>query len=383
MSYAALRFLVVEDNEFQLRTLVRYLEGMGAQNVCTASEGAAALAIVQTAIPPIDIIISDVQMPGMDGMEFVRRLHEIRCRASIILASGLERRLLGSIATMTQAYGLRLLGSVEKPLTPGKLKDLVKKHRSALQDEAPGTSAQSFSVGEILDGIRADEFEPFFQPKVQIATGRVKGTEALARWRHPVHGIVSPYAFVPVLEREQRIEELTHVMLRKSAAACSAWHARGHELVMCVNLSLASLGETNLVESLLEIVSAEGLPPRYMVFEVTESAVLTQVAGALENLARMRMRGFGLSIDDYGTGYSSMQQLTRIAFTELKIDRAFVNNAANDPAARVILSSSLDMAKKLGIEAVAEGVETDDDWKLLQEIDCALAQGYLIAKPMA
>ena len=238
---------------------------------------------------------------------------------------------------MTQAYGLRLLGSVEKPLTPGKLRDLVKKHRSSVQDEAPGASAQSFGIGEILDGVRAGEFEPFFQPKVQIATDRVKGLEALARWRHPVHGIVSPYAFVPMLEREHCIDQLTRVMLRKSAAACAAWHARGHPLIMCVNLSLASLGDPNLVESLLAIVGEEGLPPRYMVFEVTESAVLTQVAGALENLARMRMRGFGLSIDDYGTGYSSMQQLARIAFTELKIDRAFVNNAANDPAARVIL----------------------------------------------
>ena len=99
MSYATLRFLVVEDNEFQQRTLVRYLESMGAKNVCIAGEGAAALQVVQTAMPAIDIIICDVQMPGMDGMEFVRRLHEIRCRASIILASGLERRLLGSIAT--------------------------------------------------------------------------------------------------------------------------------------------------------------------------------------------------------------------------------------------------------------------------------------------
>ncbi|HVT03669.1 MAG TPA: EAL domain-containing protein [Thermoanaerobaculia bacterium] len=122
---------------------------------------------------------------------------------------------------------------------------------------------------------------------------------------------------------------------------------------------------------------------RGMVLEVTESAAATDVGKALENLARLRMKGFGLSIDDYGTGYSSMQQLTRIAFTELKIDQSFVTKATRHESARVILESSLSMAKKLRITAVAEGVETQQDWDLLRRLDCDLAQGYFIARPMA
>lgn len=119
-----------------------------------------------------------------------------------------------------------------------------------------------------------------------------------------------------------------------------------------------------------------------MILEVTESAVASDLGNALENLARLRMKGFGLSIDDYGTGYSSMKQLTRIAFTEMKIDRSFVTNAARQESARVILEANLNMAKKLNVTSVAEGVETQADWELLQQLGCDLAQGYLIARPM-
>ena len=151
---------------------------------------------------------------------------------------------------------------------------------------------------------------------------------------------------------------------------------------MSVNLSLKSLTDIRLADRVTELVLSENLEPRHMVLELTESAATTDVGKALENLARLRMKGFGLSIDDYGTGYSSMQQLTRIAFTELKIDQSFVTNAAKQESAKVILESSLDMARKLNITAVAEGVETQADWNLLRQLGCGLAQGYFIARPM-
>jgi EAL domain-containing protein (putative c-di-GMP-specific phosphodiesterase class I) len=171
-------------------------------------------------------------------------------------------------------------------------------------------------------------------------------------------------------------------MLGKAAAFCSTWRLAGLEATVSVNLSLNSLTDIQLAERVTELVVSQNLEPRQMVLELTESAATTDVGKALENLARLRMKGFGLSIDDYGTGYSSMQQLTRIAFTELKIDQSFVTNAAKQESAKVILESSLDMAKKLNITAVAEGVETQADWNLLRQLGCSLAQGYFIARPM-
>ena len=380
---AALRFLVAEDHDFERHTLVSMLAGLGAKEVREARDGHAALGIMGDPSCKVDIVICDLDMPGMDGMEFIRRLSQAGTPASVILASGLERTLIASVATMTIAYGIRLLGVVEKPLTPAKLKPLLKLHGLA---DAPaarsGPAAPAFSLEEVVGGLEDDQFEPFFQPKIDLATGRIKGAEALARWRHPQKGLVAPYAFIELLEDNGHIGELTWCMLRKSAAICVDWRNAGLDATVSVNLSLKSLDDVSVADRVTDLVRAQNLDPRHMILEVTESAATTDVGVALENLARLRMKGFGLSIDDYGTGYSSMRQLTRIAFTELKVDQSFVMNAAKENSARVILESSLKLARKLGITSVAEGVETPDGFRLLQRLNCDVAQGFFIARPM-
>ena len=378
-----LNFLVVEDHDFQRRTMVNLLTKLGAHEVHDAADGRAALAILGDPQCTVDIVICDLDMPGMDGMEFIRHLADAGAHVSLILASALERKLIASIATMTEAYGVKLLGIAEKPLTPAKLESLVRLHRPTAAVRAPTQSnAPTFTLDDIAQGLRNDEIGPFLQPKVEMHSGRVTGVEALARWRHPHWGIVGPAAFVPLLEQHDWVAELTWVMLRRSAALCRRWRADGLDATVSVNLSIKSLLDPHLADRVAQIVLEENLDPRYMVLEVTESAATTNLARALENLARLRVKGFGLSIDDYGTGYSSMQQLSRIAFTELKIDRAFVANAAREESTRVILASCLDMARKLDISAVAEGVETREDWQLLLDLHCEQAQGYLIARPM-
>ena len=383
MQIDQLCFLVVEDHDFQRRATVRMLESLGAKGVHEAPEGRVALAIIQDPTRPVDIVICDLDMPGMDGMEFIRHLGASGLPISIILASALERNLVASVETMTESYGIKLLGVVEKPLTPGKLVPLIALHKPAqTKQERSKAAGPTFTLEEIAAGLKNDEFEPFYQPKIELATRQVKGAEALARWRHPQKGIVAPYAFIKPLEDNDLIDELTWLMLKKAAAFSSTWRSAGLDATVSVNLSLKSLSDIHLADHVTELVRSENLEPRHMVLEVTESAATTDVGPALENLARLRMKGFGLSIDDYGTGYSSMQQLTRIAFTELKIDQSFVANAAKQESARVILGSSLDMAKKLNITAVAEGVETQQDWDLLRQLGCGLAQGYFMARPM-
>lgn len=384
MPIAGLAFLVAEDHETQRSLMVRMLKELGAKHIHEAADGHGALSVIADPTRLVDIIISDLDMPGMDGMQFIRELgkvSKVRARISIILASALERKLLGSVALMTEAYGIRLLGIIEKPLTPDKLMPLIVLHQPA-QAQPDRPTGPRFTLLEITAGLHNDEFEPFLQPKIALATGQLKGVEALARWRHPLHGIVAPHAFIKPLEDNGLIDELTWVMLRKSAALCSTWRAAGMDMTVSVNLSLKSLGDMHLAELVTEQVRSQNLEPRHMILEVTESAATVDIGETLENLARLRMRGFGLSIDDYGTGYSSMQQLMRIAFTELKIDQSFVMNATIESSARIILESSLDMAHKLNITSVAEGVETQAEWDLLHRLGCDLAQGYFIARPM-
>ena len=375
-----LRFLVVEDQGFQRWVLGNMLAQLGARHVFSASDGQAALEIYRNIDPPIDIIVSDLDMPGMDGMEFIRHVGEVGQPISLILASGLDRSLISSVETMARAYGLTILGAIEKPPTAKKLKAAIDLHVPARANRSSAASA--FTIAEIARGLKMNEFEPFFQPKVELETRRVKGAEALERWRHPAKGVIGPQEFIQPLEDAGLLEDLTEMILTKAAACCRIWQNGGLEASVSVNLSLKSLTDVGLADRMIQISNGQGLQPRHMIFEVTESAAATDLGKALENLSRLRMKGFGLSIDDYGTGYSSMQQLTRVAFTELKIDQSFVRNAATQESSLAMLESSLEMAGKLKIVAVAEGIETQEEWNMLRDLGCQLGQGYFIAKPM-
>lgn len=382
---ADLRFLVVEDQRMQRTLLVGILEALGARTIYETADGREAMKVIEDATRPVDIVITDLDMPGMDGPELLRRLSELdRPRVSVILTTAMGAKLLASVGAMSKAYGLALLGVLEKPLTPGKLAPLINlhKHSQVQIHDANAAAAPAFALEEIVEGLKSGEFEPHYQPQMDVASGRVNGAEALARWRHPRHGLTAPASFIPVLERAAQLNELTFLMLKKAAAACRAWRNSGLALKVAVNLSLVSLADTTLADRIAQAVQAQGLEPRHMVLEITETAAMTEVAPALENLARLRMRGFGLSVDDYGTGFSSLRQLTRVPFTELKIDRSFVTGCAQNSLSRAMVDSSVEMARRLEIESIAEGVETQSDWNALQAAGCVAAQGYFLAKPM-
>lgn len=375
--------LVVEDHEFQRSMIVEMLEELGAGSVYEATDGATALEIIKELGQSFDVIITDIDMPGMDGMAFIRRLGEAKIRASLIITSGLEKALLNTMETMSGAYGMRLLGTVEKPPTPERFAELLSMHwRSKPSPERVPQGPSTFTVEQVMEGIYSEQFEPFYQPKIDLKTRRVKGAEALARWRHPHAGIVLPYAFISLLEEAGQINELTWIMLAKSARDCKKWRDAGLDLDISINLSVKLLEDPAIADAITWQVTHQGLDPKHVILEISESAAMSSVGHVLENLLRLRIKGFGLSIDDYGTGYSSMQQLTRVPFTELKIDQSFVMHAVHQKSSRMILESSLEMARKLGITSVAEGAETSDDWNLLVECGCDLVQGFFIAKPM-
>jgi EAL domain-containing protein (putative c-di-GMP-specific phosphodiesterase class I) len=374
-----LSVLVVEDHDFQREMIVAILQRLNAREIHSAADGQGALDVL--AKNNVDLIVSDIDMPGVDGLELTRLLAHSRYAGSVIIMSAIEPALLSATEAMAKAYGIRLLGVISKPVTRAALARLIVRHAPNAANQAAKPEAP-FSIKEILGALEADQIEPFFQPKVDLGTARVVGAEALARWRHPKLGIIPPARFIQQLEDAGKIDELMWVMLKKGAAFCGTLNATGVESSVAINLSLRSLNNAQLSTRISEVTKMHGVTPASICLEITESAATTDLATALENLTRLRMRGFALSIDDFGTGYASMQQLTRIPFTELKIDRTFVANAATNEAARVVLKSSLQLARDLNIHAVAEGVETKEQWDFLQELGCSQAQGYYIAKPM-
>jgi EAL domain-containing protein (putative c-di-GMP-specific phosphodiesterase class I) len=218
---------------------------------------------------------------------------------------------------------------------------------------------------------------------VSLETGLIKGVEALARWTHPEQGLIAPNRFISAIENTALMEPFTLAIVNQALSQLSAWRSLGlSQMSVSINLSADNLADYDFIDILAQQVIHYQIPPALVIWEVTETSVMSNVSQALSNLGHLNLKGFGLAMDDYGIGYSSVQQLSRCPFTELKIDRAFVHEAALRPNRRVILESSIDMGRQLGISTVAEGVETAEDWELLRSLRCDIAQGYLIARPM-
>lgn len=383
MDIGHLHFLVAEADSAQRRALVDMLGGLGASQVTEVPDGHTALRCFQDSFTPtVNVAIIDLALPGMDGLELIRTLAGMNCRARLIVIGAQPNNLMFSVETMAQAYGFDLLGAISKPVTAARLASLLENYAPPARphDKAKGPS---FTFSEVGIGLQARQFEPFFQPKIELETGQVKGLEAFARWRHPEHGVLGPASFIDALEQNNRIDFLDWSMIEKSVERCREFHDQGIPISISINLAAETLAHPAFMQQIAACVGRHRIMPDYITFEMPESSVLTTDPSFVERLVRLRIAGYGLAIDDYGTGRSNLQLLARIPFSELKIDRSFVDGASKKRALGTVLSSCLGLARSLDRMSVAVGVETKQDWDFLQGLGCTYAQGYHIASPMA
>jgi len=381
---ADLTFMLVDDDPFILDYVSRLLESCGARDIRRATEGLAALRELGEFPDTIDVVVCDLNMPGMDGVEFLRHLAESRFKGSVIVVSG-SADLLATIYELARAHGLHVLGTLAKPFTPEKFLGLLHQHRlSGASDSAQKmASRQEISPLDIAAALANGEIFPFFQPKVDALTLKPVGAEALARWLRPDGRMVSPGDFIPVIEAHGLTDSLFKTILDGTLACAGQFGEMGFSnLKFAVNMAASSLGTLDLPEHIGVATRKYGMTQDKLILEITESGIMGDTRIGLDVLSRLRIKGVGLSIDDFGTGYSTISQLLRLPFTELKIDRSFVANAAQNNSARIILESSVEMARRLHLSTVAEGVETESDLEMIRALGCDVLQGFLIAKPM-
>jgi len=377
--------LVVDDNIVQRIQVVALCRELGIDMIYEAGSGAEALELLSLLVLPPDVAILDLEMPGMDGIELIERLHERGLAIPLIVVSGREAVLIDTVETMARNLGIPVVAGIRKPLRSESLAAALEgwdRERAGSTTAAHGAALPPIDPDEFGAAIASGAIAVHYQPKVDMARGVVCGVEALARWTHPVHGPIAPDRFVQVAEQHGLMHALTSSVLRQAFRDAARWRASGMDLSLAVNLSPRLLEDPSLVRELSQLLDDHGLDARHVVLEITENSVVDCMGVALGVLARLRLKGFRLSIDDYGTGFSSMQQLARIPFTELKIDRAFVHGAAQRTNLRVILKSALDMSRQLGLATVAEGIETLPDWQLVRDSGCGVGQGFLVARAM-
>ncbi len=373
--------LLVDDDVFQLQLLTHQLAILGQGQVHACTSGQEALNLLDGQPVGEQLIFLDLNMPGMDGVEFIRRLVDIPYTGALILVSGEDARILETAEHLARAHHLLVLGSLSKPVQPDNLEELLKLWHKAVP-EAMHKTSKRYGVDEVRHAIVSGELVNFYQPKVEIESGTLSGVEALVRWQHPVDGLVFPDVFIGIAEENGLIDELTRVVLIAALEQSRQWSNEGLMLRMAVNVSMHNLARLDFADFVLAEVTRCGVAAEDLILEVTESRLMTDVLAPLDILTRLRMKRISLSIDDFGTGHSSLSQLREIPFDELKIDQSFVHGAGQDTTRRAIFSASLGIARELGMKTVAEGVEDREDWDFLFQQGCDLAQGYFISRPI-
>jgi EAL domain-containing protein (putative c-di-GMP-specific phosphodiesterase class I)/CheY-like chemotaxis protein len=376
------RILLLDDDPLMLDLQARMLRAMGYAEVSTASRAESALAMLKAAPLVADVIVCDLNMPGMDGIEFLQHLNASAFSGAAILLSGEGFHIMHSVRKLLGGGRLSILGALEKPATRAGLQELLARWRPHAAQPA-ARRALAITPDELHAASRDDQWVLHYQPKVDLRSGAVAGMEALVRWNHPRHGLVFPDHFITAAEDCGAVDALTDWVLRDAMAQLARWRAQGLRQRVAVNVSMENLRSPRFVHRVSELACAAGVSPRDVTLELTESRLMSPSPTPLESLVRLRMQRFGLSIDDFGTGHSTLAQLRDVPFSELKVDRGFVHGARHDQIIRPMLEGSLAMARGLGMASVAEGVETEDDWQLLRALGCDLAQGYFIGRPMA
>jgi diguanylate cyclase (GGDEF)-like protein len=237
-------------------------------------------------------------------------------------------------------------------------------------------------MGELRQGLDEGQFRLYYQPKIDIARGTITAVEALIRWMHPKRGFMPPDSFIPLAEQTGNIRKLTAWMLGTAIRQARAWADKGIAVKIACNLSARDLSNRDLPSDIAGLLDAHGVPASALILEITESAVMEDPTHALEVLAQLHRMGLTLSIDDYGTGYSSMAYLKRLPVQEIKIDKSFVLKLASNRGDAILVKSTIELGHNLGLKVTAEGIEDENSLSILQAYGCETGQGYFISKPI-
>lgn len=364
------RLLALDDDEGFLKIVSRIADKADYGAVATSQPEA-----FEEALRTFDptVILLDLQMPHLDGIEVLRRLSDRAVRATVVLSSGVDARVLGTARELGCQLGLDMGTPLEKPVRTAALREMLDRHRKTVEAITPES---------LREAIAADALTLHYQPIADVQSRRIVGSEALIRWPRANGGYTPPDRFIPMAETAGLMDVLTPWVAERSIRQVAEWQEQGLDLFVSVNFSADNAQDVTFPDRLIALCRKHGVAAERIKLEMTETAAMREAARTMEVLTRLRLKGFSIAIDDFGTGYSSLVQLRKLPFSVLKVDKIFITDLLTSEDSKVITKAIISLAGALGLGIVAEGIEDEETLKLLASIKCDWAQGYHMGRPM-
>lgn len=369
MRAAGNRLLIVDDEPAVCAVVQRVAEPLGFR-VRALNQSNLFLETLKEFRP--SVLVLDLRMPGSDGVQLLHQIGESGLATQVIVISGMDQRVLNTAEKLGRSRGLAMLGVLQKPL---QREELERRLRQAME------ANRTYAPDELAAALSSRQFVVHYQPKI-ARNGQgwsVDSAEALVRWMHPEEGLLPPSRFIELVEEYDLIGELTDYVLNTALAQVARWRAAQLPIDVAVNLSASVVRELDFPDRVAALLERHGVPGEALTFELTETTAMADPTKAMDIFLRLCVNDVRLSIDDFGTGFSSLKQLYQLPFDELKIDRMFVGGLPDDDEARAIVRATVDMAHALNIKVCAEGVETRAALEYLESVGCDRAQGHLVS----
>ena len=324
-----------------------------------------------------DVIMLDLQMSGMDGVQVLRFLADQGVKAGILLVSGMDERTIASAEQYALSRGLRVLNTLQKPFLPEEMLEKLLFAKAA---------TESLTAADLRKAIDRNELLVYYQPTLRrFADGSwdVATMEALVRWNHPERGVLAPNAFIEMSERQGLSRAITDFVTQTGAEQLKSWHAAKLNIGLRINVPATLITDIDFPDRLEAILVAHEIDPADLTIEITETATLDRHSDTFDILTRLRVKNINLAIDDFGIGYSSLTQLFQMPFNEMKIDKSLVLRVPQSKEARIMIDALVELAHKLNLTVCAEGVESEETLDFLTTVGCDSAQGFFISPPIA
>ncbi|HFQ5003067.1 TPA: EAL domain-containing protein [Vibrio vulnificus] len=372
-----LKILVVDDHPIHLTLMKQQLAKIPNTRVATEQTVASALSTLSD--NHYDFVFCDLDMPHSDGIDLLISLNEQKYTGNVALISALDRPIISAVSAMCENFSFQVLGKIRKPYSNNDIQQLLDNATNALKPARKLRRRIDVSDQEFLFDLANGRVKNYYQPLVDCRTGDVVGYEALARWLHPIHGMLSPAHFLPIVERCNLSHELFDIVTDNTIRD-ARYIKQGQRI--SINADQINIEDGNFSERFIAKCLENQVEPSVFTIEITENTSFSNSAALYKNLAKLRLNGVNVSIDDFGTGHSSLEKLSLLPFNELKIDRSFVSEMEIDSKKQKIVNSICGLAKSLNLKIVAEGVEKQSTWNMLKKYNIDVCQGYLFNKPM-